>query len=85
MITIENITDSQIRQLRSMLIDEGRSDSEYVETCTVALWKPLTTSDRMFINEPYRSAALKADNARLLARVRCVEMLNARNARQGAA
>jgi hypothetical protein len=84
-ITADTITDEQIRELRMRLVEENERraspDWQIVNTCTVALWAPMSTSDHMFLLQPYRAQRQKADQQRAEARARCAEILNARGAK----
>lgn len=87
MITAETITDEQIRELRAELAHGSNPEmfTQAIEACTVALWKPLRSFDRMFLNEPYRSAAVKADEARMTARAHCADILRVRETKPAVA
>ena len=69
----QTITDRQIRELRMAAVRGNAPD--IVSTCTRALWKPMSASDRQFLLEPYRTEALKAEEVRLACRERCARIL----------
>jgi superfamily I DNA and/or RNA helicase len=73
-LTVDTITNRHIRDLR--MAAHKAEDAEIVSVCTMALWEPLSNSDRMFLLEPYRSQAFKAEEMRKEARARCAEILN---------
>jgi hypothetical protein len=72
-LTGENITDRQIRELRMAAV--RADDWQLVSTCTAAL-KVMSKSDQRWLLEPYRTPALKVDALAKEARAKCADVYN---------